>query len=130
MATSMTETSDTSDPVEDFRKAAMAKGDGVVPPTSRDHDLHAEMTQAVAVLRTRDDRGLAALRSLAGDQSPHVRQWAAAELLSRGDTSVIPMLEEFAAEGGLLRLSAAVLLKEFRAGRLRSPFPLPRPEGT
>ena len=123
----MKESRDTNDPAAEFRKAAMAKGDGVGLPASRDHVLHAQMSRAVAALRLHEDQGLAALRTLASDPSPHVRQWAAAELLSRGDASVIPSLEELAGARGLLRLTAETLLREYRAGRLRSPFLSPAP---
>jgi hypothetical protein len=123
----MDEISPTTDPIALFREAAMAKGDGVGLPAARDHALHAEMSRAAAIMRAEQDQGLAALKKLAHDPSPHVRQWAAAELLSRGDTSVIPHLEELATERGLHRLTAEMVLKEYRAGPLTSPFPSPAP---
>jgi hypothetical protein len=60
----MKETRLPSDPIADFRTAAIAKGEGVGLPVSRDHALHAQMSGAVAILRSRDDQGLAALKEL------------------------------------------------------------------
>jgi hypothetical protein len=109
--------------IERFRKAAMAKGDGSGLPAARDHTLHAEMKSALADMRANGSDDREELRALASDASVHVRLWAAAELLSRGDESVIPVLEEIAGRGQrLLSLSAETTLTAFRAGRLKSPF--------
>src|SRR5689334_12027704 len=114
----MKETEEEIDPIIQFRRAAIAKGDGVSSSSEVDHVLHAQMAHAIQVLYSRNDHGAAALKQLARDVSPHVRQWAAAELLSRGDTSAVASLEELAASGGMVRHNAELVLKEYRAGKL------------
>lgn len=108
--------------VRTFRSAAFYKEGGDILPAHADHAVHAEMARAVATLDSYGSEGVEALNALAHDSSPHVRGWAAAELLSRGSADMVPILEALAGEGGLLGLSAAMVLKEYRAGRLRSPF--------
>ena len=107
-----------------FREAANAKGD-FQPLAARDHALHAAMQRAVREFDAAGLQGLSALRVLAEDSSPHVRSWAAAELLSRGDTTMVAVLQELVSHGGLPALDADMTLKEYRAGRLGSPFGSP-----
>jgi hypothetical protein len=46
----------------------------------------------------------------------------AAQLLSDGDEIAVPVIEQLAVDPGIRGFTAATTLKEFRAGRLRSPF--------
>jgi hypothetical protein len=108
-----------------FRAAATEKGDLATPP-ERDQALHAEMKEAILQLREVGDAGEAALRSLLLDQSPRVRSWVAAEFLSRGDHDAIAVLEGLTQERGMIGFNARMTLKEYRAGRLRSPFGWPQ----
>jgi len=107
-----------------FREAAIAKGDFVMP-AARDHSLHATMKLAVRAFDAAGPPGLDAPRQLARDASPHVRGWAAAELLSRGDESMVSVFEELASHSGLMARQAETVLREYRAGRLASPFGAP-----
>ena len=106
---------------EVFRSAAIEKGDFAEPP-ERDHELHARMRDAIHELRRMGPAGEAAFRQLLSDISPHVRCWAAAELLLRGDPEARGTLEKLATSSGLLGLTASTTLKEYDADRLRSPF--------
>ena len=96
--------------------AAIEKGDFAEPP-ERDQELHARMRSAVRELQELGATGHAALRQMLLDISPHVRCWAAAELLSRGDVE-----ERLAATPGLLGFTASKTIEEYDGGRLRSPF--------
>jgi hypothetical protein len=107
--------------VEDFRAAADAKADGVTP-VSKDRAFHARMARAFHCLSSHGSEGHAAFTELLHDESPHVRSWVAAQLLSVGEHSAIPMIEQLAAAPGIAGFTAATTLKEFCAGRLRSPF--------
>jgi hypothetical protein len=107
--------------IEAFRAAALEKGD-YAQPVSKDHRLHRRMGQALRFLQAAGDEGRVAIRCLLKDPSPHVHKWIAAELLAQGDGTVIPLLEKVASEGGLMGLEAEMVLREYRAGRLRSPF--------
>ena len=106
-----------------FREAAIAKGSDGSQSSALDKALHAAMADAVECFRGAGTAGAHALRSLANDTSPEVRTWAAAELLSSGDSGMVPILEDLAARPDLLGFNARIVLQEFEAGRLRSPFP-------
>ena len=110
-----------SDLLEVFRLAAIEKGDFAEPP-ERDQELHARMRSALRELQGLGASGHAALRQMLLDISPHVRCWAAAELLSRGDVEARQTLEKLAATPGLLGFTASKTLEEYDGGRLRSPF--------
>ncbi len=66
--------------------------------------------------------GRRAFRSLLSDDSPHVRCWVAAQLLARGDTTVLATLEEIANTGDEVGFDAGILLTEWQAGRLAPPL--------
>jgi hypothetical protein len=113
--------------VAEFRAAAIAKGSDGHLPARQDHALHLEMARAVTVLRSAGNPGREALLSLARDPSPEVRAWAAAELLIRGDAEMVPVVEELAGLSGLLGFSASIVLEQYQAGRLQSPFGVAAP---
>ena len=123
----MTDSEPIAQALASFRTAAIAKGSGSQLPTRQDHALHAAMAHAVQVLRLAGAPGTAALESLARDPSPEVRAWASAELLSRGDAEMVPVVEELAGLPGLLGFNASMVLQEYRAGRLGSPFGVAAP---
>ena len=80
------------------------------------------MTHAFRFLASQGAAGRAAFAALLDDESPHVRSWVAAQLLSENDARAIPVAEQLASEPGLLGFNAQVTLDEYNAGRLRSPF--------
>src|SRR4051794_14869768 len=116
--------SDLDSAITTFRAAAVAKGD-FQTPTARDHALQAVMQRALFEFDAAGLAGLTALGVIAQDSSPHVRSWAAAELLSRGDLTMVAVLQELVSHGGLLALTANTILKEHHGGRFRSPFGSP-----
>ena len=109
-----------SDLVDRFRGAAIAKGD--FASRARDAKLHQQMSDAYRSLVAAGDQGQVALTELLSDPSPHVRSWAAAQLLFTGNASARPVLETLAAKPGLVGLSARVTLREYDVGRLGSPL--------
>jgi len=107
----------------EFRNAAIEKAD-FAKPARRDSDLHDRMKNALIRLREAGDSGDAAFRRLLEDESPHVRSWVAAELLSRGELTAVAVLERLSREPGSIGFDARTTLNEHEAGRLRSPFGL------
>jgi hypothetical protein len=107
--------------IEEFRAAAIAKAD-FAAPASRDHALHRRMADAFEYLASQGSEGHTAFFAMLHDESPHVRDWVAAQLLSQDDEAAVPVMEQLAAEPGIRGFTAETTLKEFRAGRLRSPF--------
>jgi hypothetical protein len=110
-----------SEATADFCAAASAKGDLRDNP-SEDHALHHRMATAFRFLASQGPDGRAAFAALLWYDSPHVRAWVPAQLLSEGDAAAVPVAEHLTLEPGLLGFSARITLEEFRAGRLRSPF--------
>jgi len=105
----------------EFRAAASSKGD-FRADSSEDHALHKRMADAFRFLRGQGAEGRAAFAALLEDESPHVRSWVSAQLLSEGDTRAVPVVEQLASEPGLVGFTAQITLEQFRVRRLRSPF--------
>jgi hypothetical protein len=110
-----------SEATAEFRAAASAKDDFRLD-SAEDHALHDRMARAFRFLASQGPAGRAAFAALLDDESPHIRSWVAAQLLSENDARAIPVAKQLASEPGLLGFSARVTLDEYSAGRLRSPF--------
>jgi hypothetical protein len=109
------------DVVERFRAAAVEKGD-FATPAARDHRLHDAIVAAGRELLRMGDDGASALRALLDDESQHVRSWAAVGFLVHDDAHAREVLEEISGHPGLSGFNAKMTLREYDAGRLRSPF--------
>jgi hypothetical protein len=107
--------------IDEFRAAANTKADGA-RPVSLDHALHARMSRAYHYLVSLGEGGRAAFSALLHDESPCVRAWVAAQLLSEGERAAIPIMQQLAASPGIRGFNAEMTLSEFQAGNLRSPF--------
>ena len=80
------------------------------------------MAAAVTYLRSNGAQGIQALIGLLEHESPHVRGWVSAELLSSGTKVAIPVLENLSKAEGLLGTTAKISLQQYEAGKLESPF--------
>lgn len=109
------------DVVQEFRDAAIRKADFVSPP-SDDHVLHKTLSDTWRFLYSQGTDGRMAFRNLLTDQSPHVRLWVASQLLAEGEADAATILEKDTTTEGLHGFSAQMVLKDWRAGRLASPF--------
>ena len=107
--------------IAEFREAAQAKGD-FGADSAEDHALHQRMAVAFRFLSEQGAEGRSAFAALLHDDSAHVRSWVSAQLLSEGDAQAIPIAEQLALAPGVVGFDSRITLKEFRAGRLRSPF--------
>lgn len=107
--------------LKQFRDAAITKGD-FATPASLNHKLHVQMSQAATILLSGSSEGREAFTSLLQDDSPHVRGWVAAQLLSEGDLRALSVMECLSNEHDIRAFTAKVTLDEFRNGRLGSPF--------
>ena len=112
---------DISEAVKQFCNAAIEKGN-FASPAKRDKALHTQLASSVKLLREKGVPGTIAFEELLKHESPHVRCWVASELLAAGITKAIPILDELSLEVGLLGTSARMVLQQYEAGRLRSPF--------
>lgn len=106
--------------IEQFRDAAIAKGDGV--GGAEDARLYRLMSTAFRQLVMKGDRGNLAFEKLLFDECPYVRVWVAAQLLFLGHADANGALEELSASGGRIGFSASVTLEEYKNGRLGSPL--------
>ena len=123
----MTDSDIIAQAVSAFREAAIAKGSKGHRESPFDRDMHAAMAREVEVLRSMGAAGTEALWSLARDPDVEVRAWAATELLSRGETEALPIIEQLTNSPGLLSVASKLVLQQYRAGRLESPFAVVAP---
>ena len=107
--------------LSDFCEAAISKGDHGAS-TKEDHEMYAKMGAVVKTLRELGPGAMEAFKVLLSHDSKHVRMWVASELLSDGDLDAKAILEQLASSPGLIGLNASLVLDEFSAGQLNSPF--------
>ena len=107
--------------IKAFREAAVLKAD-FATPARRDHALHQKMKVAWRSLYSSGSAGREAFREMLADESRYVRLWVASQLLSEGDVEAERVVEVEAKAEGIGGFTAITVLKEWRAGRLRSPF--------
>lgn len=107
--------------IQQFREAAIAKGEFATPARA-DQALHQAMAEAWQALQAQGSDGRSAFQALLADQSPQVRLWVASQLLSEGVSEAARVVEAEIFAGGLGGLSAKLILEQWRAGRLASPF--------
>ncbi len=104
-----------------FSEAALAKAADPSPPRAGDAN-HRAMSEAWLALEAQGEPGASAARELLTLGARPVRCWVAAQLLALGDATMAPLLEAEAAAGGALPFSVAMVLAQWKKGRLRPPF--------
>lgn len=107
-----------------FREAAMvhaaATASGAADAANRAHDCEAS---ALRQMRLMPDKGRGILTGLLEDGDPTVRSHAATALLPLDESVAISVLEEVSkARVPIISFNAEMVLREWRAGRLRTPF--------
>jgi hypothetical protein len=103
-----------------FRDAALRKAQA--PNPAEDHKCHRHMKAAFQFLQAQGAKGRNAFDQMLYDDSPEIAQWVAAQLLSEGRSEAIPILCTHQRMGGLFAFEAEMVMREFQAGRLGSPF--------
>jgi hypothetical protein len=106
----------------DLCSAASEKGEAGASPPSRDRALYNDIARAYFGLRALGEAGLAELDRLLLNGPKSVQMWVGAQLLVEGNVHAEKVLESLALEKGILGLNAELTLREFRAGRLKSPL--------
>lgn len=108
---------------EQFRRAAIVHGEGTETGDYEKSNKAYDRTVAlVKEMRLLSDRGRALLTSLLSDSDAAVRSSAACYLLPLDERMAIPVLEEVARSTlPLVGFSAEMVLREWRAGRLKIP---------
>ena len=87
-----------------------------------DARLYRRMSEAVVFLFGQGVQGRTAFDELLSSPSPHVRCWAAAQLLYLGDSRANRILEDLRDAGGPASFDAEWTLREHSEGTLGSPF--------
>lgn len=110
------------DAVDAYTRAAAVQG----AATDRgDHEdanaAHDSLIRALSVLRDSSDRGRSALRGLLEHEDPHVRCWAATHLLPLDEEAAMRALEALTSEPPFVGFNAKMVLREWKAGRLKVP---------
>lgn len=82
---------------------------------------HDALIRALAVLRDSSDRGRSALAGLLEHEDPHVRCWAATHLLPLDEEAATRALEALRSEPPFVGFNAEMVLREWKAGRLKVP---------
>jgi len=108
--------------VDTFVRAATAHG---AATDSGDHkEANAAYTRMIAALkkiREHADEGNAILTDLLVHEDPHVRLSAATFLLPLDEDAAIRVLEALASEPPFVGFNAKMVLREWKAGRLKLP---------
>jgi hypothetical protein len=92
---------------------------GTAMSANRAHD---QLMEALRGLRAMPDRGEAGLLELISHQSDWVREWASTHLLPLAEARALATLEELTnAKSAFVRVNAKMVLREWRAGRLKVP---------
>jgi hypothetical protein len=107
--------------IQQFREAAIRKAEADLS-TAEDHALYSLLKSAWRAIEGHGPAGRAVFAALLDDESIHVRGWAAAQLLALGDERAAPVLEADSQAEGLVGFAATIVLKEWRAGRLKPPL--------
>ena len=112
----------TRDTASEYAKSAMEQG----AATDRgDHEkanaAHDRMMRALASLREAPDHGRSMLQSFLHDEDPHLRCWAATHLLPVDEDAATPVLESLISEPPFVGFNAEMVLREWKAGRLKIP---------
>jgi hypothetical protein len=82
---------------------------------------HSALIRVLTVLRGSSDRGRSALTGLLEHENPHVRCWAATHLLPLDEEAATQALEALRSEPPFVGFDAAMVLREWKAGRLKVP---------
>ena len=82
---------------------------------------HDALMRALAVLRESPDRGRSVLTGLLEHEDPHVRCWAATHLLPLNEEAAVRALEALTSEPPFVGFNAKMVLREWKAGRLKVP---------
>jgi hypothetical protein len=107
-----------------FRRSAAAHGAGALDggdpkETNRAAD---EIVEVVRLLREEQDQGRQFLTDLLGEENVSVRIWAATYLLPLDAEQAVFALEKAAkADKTIIGFGAEMVLREWRAGRLKLP---------
>jgi len=96
--------------------AATDRGDYLMANEAYDNLIAALMS-----LRQCQDLGRRALTDMLRHDDAHVRCFAATHLLPLDESASIRLLEELASEGPFVGVTASVVLREWKAGRLKVP---------
>ena len=82
---------------------------------------HDTLMRALAALRESSDKGRLTLMGLLEHRDPHVRCWAATHLLPLDEDAATRALGALASEPPFVGVDAKMVLREWRAGRLKVP---------
>jgi hypothetical protein len=111
---------DVASAAERYEQAAIDHGkytnNGNSVACNRAHD---RVLRALRELRTQPDRGETTLLGLVNHSDDSVCVWAAGHLLSLRPDVAIPVLERIAPGSGQVAFDALMVLKLWRAGRLK-----------
>ncbi|MDX1478175.1 MAG: DUF2019 domain-containing protein [Saprospiraceae bacterium] len=108
------------DPLRIFVDCAIEKGD-FHPDSKQDRHLFKKMSEAFHALMTQKD-GHERFEQLLHHHSPHVRLWAATQMICVGHAAAHGVLDSLAAHSGYPGSTARLVLSEYLQGRLRPPF--------
>jgi Domain of unknown function (DUF2019) len=105
---------------EKYVQAAIEHGQYIkVGKSAASNRAHDRLHRALRELRAEPDRGETTLLGMLRHADESVRVWAATHLLPLNPDAAIPALEGVARGPGFIAFEALMVLKEWRAGRLK-----------
>ena len=106
--------------IERYIQAAQAHGAATQRGDYKEANCqHDRIIKALKGLRALPEGEREALLEMLRNYDANVRAWAATYLLFLAPDIAVPMLEEIAAEPGIVGFNAEVTLREFRNGTLK-----------
>ena len=109
-----------SSAAETYEQAAIDHGKYMGKNPTACNRAHDRLHRALKELRAQSDHGEAELLGLVNHADDSVRGWAATHLLRLRPDIAIPVLEHIASGSGFTAFDALMVLKEWRAGRLKA----------
>ena len=108
--------------LEDYAAAAVKHGESTEKGNSRvANKSYRLIVRALRKLDGASPQGRRVLRHLYSHVDSSVRLWAASHLLGVDPEGAVAILEEVSKGPGILAFDAEMVLKEWRAGRLKIP---------
>ena len=107
--------------IDSYINNAKDYGMSSIEDYKRVNRAHDKIVKAYLCLKQEGPDGILELIKLLDHENDSVRSWAATHCLFHNPEKAVPILENIAKSKGVIAFDAEMVLKEWRAGRLKGP---------